>query len=122
MSRDSELVYSTNPEENKRCERCKKLSFSCECKEGALSGHISSIKPVLRLERAHRGGKDVTVIDRLPPTEAFLKDLAKTLKKKCGSGGTYRIFGDKGIVEIQGDKRESVKRELGRMGIKNVNG
>ncbi|KMQ51342.1 Translation initiation factor SUI1-related protein [Chitinispirillum alkaliphilum] len=118
MNRDSKLVYSTDPEKNRRCDRCKMPSASCECKEDAAPGDLSEIKPVLRLERAHRGGKDVTVVDRLPPSETFLKDLAKTLKKRCGSGGTYRISENKGIVEIQGDKRENVKKELGRMGMR----
>ncbi|MFP4162769.1 MAG: translation initiation factor [Chitinispirillaceae bacterium] len=116
MSKDSELVYSTDPEKNKRCEKCRKLLSDCRCGEEA-SVDISQLRFVLRLERAHRGGKDVTVIDRLPPSESFLKDLSKKLKKRCGAGGTYKISEGKGIIEIQGDKREKVQKELEKMGI-----
>lgn len=115
MNNNSELVYSTDPELNKPCPRCKKLAISCTCKD--LTPDISKIKAVLRLEKKHRGGKDVTIIDRLPPSEEFLKNLSATLKKKCGTGGTFKIEDNVGSVEIQGDKREQVKAELARTGI-----
>ncbi|MFW5813748.1 MAG: translation initiation factor, partial [Fibrobacterota bacterium] len=108
---NSDLVYSTDPEKNKRCRKCGRHPSSCRCREEETVD-ISKIRFVLRLERAHRGGKDVTVIDRLPPSEPFLKSLAQTLKKRCGTGGTYRISEGRGIVEIQGDKREKVRKEL----------
>lgn len=114
--KNSDLVYSTDPDKNKRCPKCKQLLSSCRCSE-EVAVDISKIRFVLRLERAHRGGKDVTVIDRLPPSEPFLKDLAQTLKKRCGAGGTYRISDGKGIVEVQGDKREKVQKELEKLGI-----
>lgn len=115
MNNNSELVYSTNPELNKPCPRCKKLSGSCTCKSTAPDP--SKIKPVLRLEKKHRGGKDVTIIDRLPSSEDFLKDLSAALKKKCGTGGTFKIEDGIGSVEIQGDKRVQIKAELEKMGI-----
>ena len=31
---------------------------------------------------------------------------------KCGTGGSYKIEGGYGIIEIQGDKREPVKKIL----------
>jgi translation initiation factor 1 len=115
MSNNSELVYSTNPDLNKPCPRCKKLAASCTCKN--TTPDTSKIKAVLRLEKKHRGGKDVTIIDRLPPSEDFLKDLSATLKKKCGTGGTFKIEDGIGSVEIQGDKRTQIKAELEKMGI-----
>jgi translation initiation factor 1 len=115
MNNHSELVYSTNPELNKPCPRCKKLAGSCTCKN--TTPDTSKIKAVLRLEKKHRGGKDVTIIDRLPPSEEFLKDLSATLKRKCGTGGTYKIEDGIGSVEIQGDKRVQIKTELEKMGI-----
>ncbi len=114
---DSELVYSTDPDQNRKCDYCKKLMSLCKCNEDTKV-ILSDINVVIRLEKAHRGGKEVTVIDRLPPVESFLKDLAQKLKKRCGSGGTHRISGNSGIVEIQGDKREVVKTELEKMGIR----
>ena len=49
---------------------------------------------------------------RLPAEE--LSKLAGELKKKCGSGGTAKD----GVVEIQGDHRDTVVDELRRRGFK----
>lgn len=35
-----------------------------------------------------------------------------SLKKKCGSGGTYLMDGRDGVIEIQGDKRELIRAAL----------
>ncbi len=120
MHNDSDLVYSTNQQQNTRCKKCKKLLVSCNCRKSADQHDLDPRKMnvTVRLERAHRGGKDVTVIDRLAPSEPFLKDLARQLKKKCGSGGTFKIREERGIVEVQGDKQEEVKKVLGAMGIR----
>jgi translation initiation factor 1 len=71
-----------------------------------------TIVAVLRIEKSGRGGKTVTVIDRLPKLEKFLKELCTELKKKCGSGGTYFLNGADGVIEIQGDKREAIRSAL----------
>ena len=42
----------------------------------------------LRLEKAGRGGKTVTVVYDLPRNAQFLKDLCGELKRACGTGGT----------------------------------
>ena len=61
------------------------------------------------LEKAGRRGKTVTVVKNfvgigLPEKE----QLAKTMQKACGTGGTVKD----GQIEIQGDKREEVARIL----------
>ena len=65
------------------------------------------MRPVakLRMEKAGRGGKTVTVVYGLPNNAAFLKDLATDLKKTCGTGGTATEDG----VELQGDLRDRVR-------------
>lgn len=73
---------------------------------------------VLRIEKAGRGGKTVTVIDGLPKTEPFLKETTKKLKNRCGSGGTYSLEGREGVIEIQGDKRELVRAYFAAEGVK----
>lgn len=73
---------------------------------------------IFRLEKAARGGKTVTVIDGLPKIEIFLKDLSKELKAKCGVGGTYSTSGKEGLIEIQGDKRDQIKKIFETKGIK----
>jgi translation initiation factor 1 len=62
----------------------------------------------LRIEKAGRKGKTVTVIENLPRNRAFLKDLSGELKRACGSGGKS---GDT-RVEIQGDHRDKVRELL----------
>jgi translation initiation factor 1 len=66
----------------------------------------------LRIEKAGRGGKTVTVVDGLPDNEAFLKELLQDLKRACGSGGAVR----EGGVELQGDLRERVRAYLAKKG------
>jgi len=66
----------------------------------------------LRLEKAGRGGKSVTVVYDLPRNAAFLKDLCGELKRACGTGGAVRDD----TVEIQGDLRERVREVLAKKG------
>ena len=57
----------------------------------------------VRRETGGRGGKTVTTISGASPADA--RDLAKALKKLCGSGGAVKD----GIVEIQGDHRDGAR-------------
>lgn len=66
----------------------------------------------LRVEKAGRGGKTVTVVDGLPRNAAFVKTLAAELRAVCGAGGTAR----EGRVEVQGDQRERLRTVLGGEG------
>jgi translation initiation factor 1 len=43
---------------------------------------------------------------------ADLEALAGKLKKRCGSGGTVR----EGVIEIQGEHRDTVVAELAKLG------
>jgi len=65
-------------------------------------------------ETKGRRGKGVSLITGLdlPPADLLL--LATQLKKKCGSGGTVR----EGVIEIQGDHRDLLVRELETLGWK----
>jgi translation initiation factor 1 len=62
----------------------------------------------LRIEKAGRKGKTVTVIESLPRNPAFLKELAGELKRACSSGGKA---GDT-LIEIQGDHRDTIRDRL----------
>jgi translation initiation factor 1 len=115
MDKNSELVYSTDPERNQKCPKCKKLKIACVC--SADKPAPAKVTAVLRIEKAGRGGKTVTVIDRLPNQESYLEKLAKTLKTKCGAGGTYLWDGPFGQIEIQGDKRDLIRSILIKEGI-----
>ena len=69
---------------------------------------------VVRVARQTQGrkGKGVTLITGVPLGGNDLKDLAKNLKQRCGSGGTVKD----GIIEIQGDHRETLVAELSQKG------
>jgi translation initiation factor 1 len=71
-------------------------------------------------ETSGRRGKGVTTIFDLPLDENGLKDLAATLKQRCGTGGTVKV----GRIVIQGDQRERVVIELEKLGyrVKRVGG
>ena len=88
---------------------------SCEKEKEFAS---SKFVVIFRLEKNGRGGKTVTVLDALPKSEIFLKDMTKELKSKCGVGGTYLMDGQYGVIEIQGDKRVQIKAIFDKKGIK----
>lgn len=116
VDKDTRLVYSTDPALNRKCPGCKELISECTC-EPEVDPKSYKFIAVLRIEKQGRGGKTVTVIDRLPKSELFLKNLTTLLKKKCGAGGTYLMDGKDGVIEIQGDKRETVRQLLAKEGI-----
>lgn len=66
----------------------------------------------LRLEKAGRGGKTVTVVYDLPGNQAFLRELASELKRVCGVGGA--VSGT--TVELQGDQLARVRPLLAAKG------
>ena len=66
----------------------------------------------LRVEKAGRGGKTVTVLYDLPRNAAFLEDLCRDLKRGCGVGGAVRDDG----LELQGDLRDRVREILVKRG------
>lgn len=68
----------------------------------------------LRREVKGRGGGTVIVISGIPLSIPEIKELAGTLKKKCGCGGTVKD----GIIEIQGDHRDALSAELLARGFK----
>lgn len=115
-TRDSRLVYSTDPDQNRRCPKCRELIPECTCTVDTGPGD-GKVTAVLSVETSGRGGKTVTVIARLPRSESYLKELCTELKKKCGSGGTYALGEDGGRVEIQGDKREMIRGLLSKKGM-----
>lgn len=91
------------------CPRCHQLKTTCTCKPDEPSK--STVVRVGR-ETKGRGGKGVTVISDLPLDETGLTELAAKLKTRLGTGGTVR----EGRIEIQGDHRDRIVRELEAMG------
>jgi translation initiation factor 1 len=62
----------------------------------------------LRIERAGRKGKTVTVVEGLPRNSTFLKELAAELKRSLGTGGAE--LEDR--LELQGDHCEALRALL----------
>ena len=62
----------------------------------------------VRRETAGRRGKAVTTVSNVPLNDAGLRELARTLKKRCGVGGSAKD----GVIELQGDHRDAVVEAL----------
>ena len=95
------------------CPRCGKPLARCAC----TAGPADPTNPTgLRVGRQTQGrrGKAVTVIEGVPLAPDRLARLAKELKRRCGSGGTVK----NGVIEIQGDHRDLLVRELEARGFK----
>ena len=69
---------------------------------------------IVRVGRETKGriGKGMTIITGVPLHPEGLKNLAKQLKQKCGTGGTVKGR----TIEIQGDHRDLLIAELQSMG------
>ena len=68
-------------------------------------------------QKAHRGGKTVTVVTGFFGIGQAEKELlAKEMQRACGAGGTVK----EGRIEIQGDQRDVVARILGNAGFRPV--
>jgi len=104
--RDARVVYSSAA--GKICRGCGLPERGCRCHAAAAETVPDRPVAKLRMERAGRGGKTVTVVFGLPNNAAFLKDLAQQLKRACGTGGTATEEG----VELQGDLRERAREFL----------
>jgi translation initiation factor 1 len=88
------VVYSTNPN----------FSYESESDEEQDTLPKNQQKLYVSIDRKQRGGKDVTLVEGFVGTEDDLKDLGKTLKSKCGVGGSVKD----GEILIQGALRDKV--------------
>lgn len=103
------FVYST--EHGELCPRCDRPIASCACRDTAA---VPSGDGVVRVSRETKGrkGKGVTLVTGVPLAGGDLAALGKALKKRCGTGGTVKD----GVIEIQGDQRDTLVAELERRG------
>lgn len=65
-------------------------------------------------EKKGRGGKAVTLVKGFVGTEEDLNDLGRTLKTKCGVGGSAKD----GEIIIQGEHKQKVLQILQDLGYK----
>ncbi len=97
------VVYSTNPD------------YKPEPETGDTPETLPANQQTLyvSLDRL-KGGKIATVISNFTGAEADLETLGKTLKTKCGTGGTVKD----GLIMIQGEQRDKVMAYLQSEGYK----
>lgn len=108
------LVYSTGL--GRICPGCRRPITECVCRD--RRGRPAAAAGNVRVSRQTQGraGRGVTVISGLALSDEQLSALATELKRRCASGGTVRD----GLIEIQGEHRDTVVQELARRGIKAV--
>lgn len=96
------VVYSTDPNFN----------YATEETAEAETLEPSRQRLTVTIDRRNRGGKQVTQVSGFVGTQEDLAALGKTLKVKCGVGGSAKD----GEITIQGDLRDKVTELLRNMG------
>lgn len=88
------VVYSTNPD------------FGFEFDEDEQPETLANEQQTLKvlIDRKQRKGKEVTLVVGFIGSDDDLKKLGKSLKSKCGVGGTIK----EGIIIIQGNHRDKI--------------
>ena len=99
------VVYSTNPD----------YEYDFEEKENVDTLEPGQQKLRIFIDRKMRKGKEVTIVESFVGSEEDLKDLGKTLKSKCGVGGSVKD----GEIIIQGNQKDKVYDLLIKMGYTN---
>jgi translation initiation factor 1 len=103
---NSKLVWTSDPE------KAKQLRDSGKLDAPATDAEPSKQTIRVTVDKKRRAGKTVTVATGFQHTAETLAEVAQTLKKKCGSGGTARDA----EIEIQGDHAVRVAEELRKLG------
>ena len=96
------VVFSTNPD----------FTYEEESVEEQATIEPSKQNLIVGIDRKGRGGKQVTLVTGFVGTSDDLAELGRTLKVKCGVGGSAKD----GEITIQGDFRDRVTAILKDMG------
>ncbi|MBQ3250331.1 MAG: translation initiation factor [Bacteroidales bacterium] len=98
------VVFSTNPD----------FTYEEETEQEPATLAPEKQNLIVSIDRKGRGGKQVTLVTGFVGTSEDLAELGRTLKVKCGVGGTAKD----GEITIQGDFRDRVVALLKEMGYK----
>ena len=96
------VVYSTNPD----------FKYETLQEQEADTLPPERQRLTVRIDRRRRAGKQVTLVDGFVGRADDLSALAKTLKTRCGVGGTV----EEGQILIQGDLRDKLVTLLTGLG------
>jgi translation initiation factor 1 len=105
----SGLVYSTLL--GRMCPECARPAGQCACGRCKPVHRGDGIVRVGR-ETKGRKGKCVTLVVGVLLDNDGLLLMAKRFKQRCGTGGTVKD----GVIEIQGDHRDTLVAELSTLG------
>ena len=97
-----DIVYSTNDD--------FEFDYEDDSEAETLAPSEQSLKVLI--DRKARKGKAVTLIQGFVGTDDDLKELGKTLKQKCGVGGSVK----EGEIIIQIENRDKVMSLLDDLG------
>jgi translation initiation factor 1 len=101
------IVYSSDA--GRVCPKCGWPIRECCCSRKSAGEPVPArVVAKMRIEKAGRGGKTVSVVYGLPKNDAFLKELCQDLKRTCGTGGAVVD----GTVQLQGDLRDRIRAVL----------
>ena len=126
MARDEtgdRLVYSS--EHGRVCPSCGRSETRCNCRGKGARARIKAREEadtakasdgIVRVGRSTKGrrGKIVSTVTGVPVDANELQGLAAELKRRCGTGGALKD----GVIEIQGDHRDTLVEELEKRGFK----
>ena len=98
------VVFSTNPD----------FTYEEEATQEQATLAPDKQNLIVSIDRKGRGGKQVTLVTGFVGTVDDLAELGRTLKVKCGVGGSAKD----GEITIQGDFRDRVVALLKEMGYK----
>lgn len=84
--------------------------------EPAAPAKKGPARAVVRYERKHRGGKEVTVVEKLELKASELATWCKELKQALGCGGSV----EETSIVLQGDQRARLPDLLTRRGVAKV--
>ena len=96
------VVFSTNPD----------FAYTEEAEEETATLEPSKQNLIVSIDRKGRAGKQVTLVTGFVGTADDLSELGRTLKVKCGVGGSAKD----GEIAIQGDFRDRIVTLLKDMG------
>ena len=98
------VVFSTNPD----------FTYEEEATQETATPAPEKQNLIVSIDRKGRGGKQVTLVTGFVGTADDLAELGRTLKVKCGVGGSAKD----GEITVQGDFRDRIVTLLKEMGYK----